>query len=101
MKIIFLIPPSESKNPDGVALEESLSRYFEQPYEIAKNATEKDLKCSGNRYQEAIFLNTNTQTSVVLPAIKRYNGVMFSAINYDNFSQKAKKFFDENFYIIS
>lgn len=46
MKIIFLIPPSEGKNPDGKPICEKTFYNFTKPLEIAKNATEKDLKCS-------------------------------------------------------
>lgn len=46
MKIFFLIPPSEGKNPDGKPIPEKTFYHFEKPFEIAKNATEKDLKCS-------------------------------------------------------
>lgn len=100
-KMIFLIPPSEGKNPDGKPIPENLTFPFEKPHQIAENVSEKDLKCTGNRFNEAIFLNKNISKSVVLPAILRYNGVMFSAFNYENFSEKAKEFFDKNFYIIS
>ena len=86
MKIIFLIPPSEGKNPDGKPIAEKLTYIFDKPVEIAKNASEKDMKCSGNRFAEAIFLNENIEKSVTLPATDRYNGVMFSAINYATLS---------------
>ncbi len=46
MKIFFLIPPSESKNPDGKPIPEQLSYIFDKPFSLAENATEKDLKCS-------------------------------------------------------
>lgn len=101
MKIIFLIPPSEGKNPDGKPICEKTFYNFAKPLEIAKNATEKDLKCSWDRYNEAIFLNSHTEKSVILSAIERYNGVMFSAIDYGSMNENAKIFFDENFLIIS
>lgn len=100
-KILFLIPPSESKNPDGKPIPQKLSYIFEKPKNIAENADEKDLKCGGNRLTEAIFLNKNIENSVVLPAISRYNGVMYSAINYENFDKNSQRYFDENMRIIS
>ncbi|PZM85728.1 hypothetical protein DLH72_01525 [Candidatus Gracilibacteria bacterium] len=102
MKTIFLIPPSEGKNTIGEQKEsEKLSFVFEKPLEISKNATEKDLKCKDKRFEEAIFLNKNIENSKVLESIKRYTGVMFSAIDYENMTEKGKNFFDENFFILS
>ena len=69
--------------------------------EIAKNASEKDLKCKGKRYEEAISLNQHINTSPVLPAIDRYNGVMYSHIGYTDMSELGKAFFDEHFLILS
>lgn len=37
----------------------SLSRETTQPIEIALSASEKDLKCTGKRYAEALELNKN------------------------------------------
>lgn len=102
MKIIFLIPPSEGKNilweKKG---KEELSFIFEKPLNIAKNATEKDLKCTWKRYLEAISLNENIWKSEVLEAIKRYSWVMFNHIDFEGMDKKAKDFFLENFLIIS
>lgn len=102
MKTIFLIPPSEGKNTIWETKEsENLFFVFEKPLEIWQNATEKDLKCKDKRFEEAIFLNTNIEKSEVLEAIKRYTWVMFSAIDYENMTEKWKNFFEENFFILS
>jgi hypothetical protein len=45
MKILFLIPPSEGKNPENLYDLEELTYTFSKPLEIAQNANEKDLKC--------------------------------------------------------
>jgi hypothetical protein len=45
MKIFFLLPPSEGKNSENIYDFESLSFNFDKPFDIAKNVTEKDLKC--------------------------------------------------------
>ena len=92
--MIFLIPPSEGKNKIWEIKEsEKLSFVFEKPLEIAEKATEKDLKCTGKRYEEAIFLNKNILNSWVLEAIKRYDWVMFSNIDFENMTQKWQNFF--------
>ena len=100
--MIFLIPPSEGKNKIWEIKEsEKLFFVFEKPLEIAEKATEKDLKCTGKRYEEAIFLNKNILNSWVLEAIKRYDWVMFSNIDFENMTQKWQNFFQENFLILS
>ena len=101
MKILFLIPPSEWKNTENKFEFESLSFEFDKPLEIAKNASEKDLKCEWNRFEEAIKLNKNIEKSGTIEAIFRYSGVMYNSINYFWMSEKAKIFFDENFLIFS
>ena len=59
------------------------------------------MKCKGKRYKEAISLNKHINTSPVLPAIDRYNGVMYSHIGYTDMSELGKAFFDEHFLILS
>jgi len=88
-KIIFLIAPSESKNTKNEKyLPENLSFHFSKPKEIAENATEKDLKCSGKRYDEAMLLNLTNGNTGVLDAISRYNGVQFKHLDYENLSHE-------------
>lgn len=101
MKIIFLIPPSEGKNLWWKRWKEKLSFLFEKPIDIAQNATQKDLKCSGKRYEQGIELNTNIMWWEKLPAIERYSGVMYNAINYEGMSALWKTYFQEHFLILS
>jgi len=82
MKIIYLLPPSEGKNTWWKQGNENLSFPFEKPLEIAENATQKDLKCKW-------------------PAIERYSGVMYNAIDYVWMPESWKKYFEENFIILS
>lgn len=86
-RLIFLLPPSEGKHPDGRLSEEILSFPHQKPLEIAVGATEKDLKCSGHRYEATKFLNTHITKSTTLPAIERYDGVMFRALSYMHLSE--------------
>ncbi|MDD5213378.1 MAG: peroxide stress protein YaaA [Candidatus Gracilibacteria bacterium] len=101
MKILFLIPPSEGKNPENLYDLEELSFAFPKPLDIAKTATVKDLKCEGKRFAEAIELNKNIEKSGTIEAISRYDGVMYSAINYAGMTEKGKDFFRNNFAIFS
>ena len=66
MKILFLLPPSEGKNHGWDISEEKLSLSFTKPYDIAVNATEKDLKCIGKRYEEGIRLNKIRNYDIVI-----------------------------------
>mgnify|MGYP003871172121 CR=1 FL=1 len=104
-KILFLLPPSEWKNKwEGSNVSEKLSHIFEKPKSIATNATEKDLKCIGKRYEEWINLNKKCielQSENYIEAIQRYSWVMYNAIWYKTLSDTWKKFFDKNFLIFS
>ena len=103
-KVVFLIPPSEGKNTWWTGECESLSFPFKKPEKIAKNASQKDLKCSGKRYEEGIALNKECvalRSNWYIKAIDRYTGVMFNAIWYENMSPPGKQFFESNFLILS
>ncbi len=104
MKILFLLPPSEGKNSQGEIGEEKLSFNFEKPKEIATNVTQKDLKCTGSRFEEWVNLNKHlceTKDFIITPAINRYSGVMYNAIDYAGMDEDWKKYFEENFLIFS
>jgi cytoplasmic iron level regulating protein YaaA (DUF328/UPF0246 family) len=53
-----------------------------QPVELATTASEKDLKCTGQRYAQGMALNRAIHDAPTLPAIQRYDGVMYRAIDY-------------------
>ncbi len=101
MKIIYLLPPSEGKNPGWFYEKEILSFDFEKPNSIAKNATEKDLKCSWKRFFEATDLNKEIWKTGYFSAMDRYSWVMFKNISYFDFTPLEKKYFDDNFLIFS
>lgn len=99
--IYFLLPPSEWKNPWWVLQDTQRSFVFDLPFDIATSATEKDLKCSGKRYEEGMMFNKNIKKGAVLPAIERYSGVMFKAIDYVGMSDQGQQYFDNHFLILS
>lgn len=105
MNILYLLPPSEGKNSWGKSAAESCIYTFEKPCSLALGATQKDLKCSGKRYEEGKKWNTQlcqTPKSVeVLPAIERYSGVMYNAIDYEWMGENAKAYFRKHFLILS
>ena len=99
--ILFLIPPSEGKKMGWKWSSESLSFTFIKPLDISLHASEKDLKCKGNRYEEAMNLNRSIWEWPYMEAIERYSGSMYSAIDYEHMTSKAKSFFRENFIVLS
>lgn len=101
MKLLFLLPPSEWKNSEHFFDSESLTYEFDKPHYIAENATEKDLKCSWKRFEEGIELNKSILKSWTSQAIKRYSWVMYNSIDYEGMSDTGKKFFEDNFAILS
>jgi len=103
-KIFFLLPPSEGKNSENNFQNEELSFNFEKPSDITKSVTEKDLKCSWKRFEEAINFNNElleNKKDIYSEAVKRYFWVMFSAIDYKNMTNNWKGFFENNFLIFS
>jgi cytoplasmic iron level regulating protein YaaA (DUF328/UPF0246 family) len=103
-KILFLLPPSEGKQIWGEHKKEKLSFEFGKPCELVLKASEKDLKCKWERYNEAIELNRSLcewKQKDFLEALKRYSWVMYDAIDYENMTDSWKDFFDKNFLIFS
>jgi len=104
-KIMILIAPSEWKNSwnlnSGNFNNEKLSFYFEKPFKIWENATEKDLKCKWERFQEWIKLNKNIENWPFMKAINRYSWVVFNNINYSKLTELPKKNLEENLFILS
>ena len=104
MKVLFLLPPSEGKASWWDYTKEKLSFKFEKPCDIAKNVTEKDLKCTWARFEEGKNLNISlcewTQKEYI-ESINRYSWVMYNAIDYKNMTEEGKKFFENNFLIFS
>ena len=104
MKTLFLIPPSEWKNSWWKFTEENLYYKFKKPCDIAKNVKEKDLKASGDRFQEWLNLNISLcewEQNHFSYSIERYTWVMFNSIDYENMQNFWKKFFEESFLITS
>jgi len=98
---LFLLPPSEGKQTWWSNDPESTLISCKKPYDIAKNATEKDLKCTWSRYKEWIELNTLISQSSTLPAIERYTWVMFKALDYVWLSEDWKTYADTHICILS
>jgi cytoplasmic iron level regulating protein YaaA (DUF328/UPF0246 family) len=100
-KTLFLLPPSEWKKPESKYKKEYLSFSFSKPNDIANNVTQKDLKCKWDRFLEGLELNKNIEKSETIEAIERYSWVMYNSIAYKNMNEAWKKFFEDNFLILS
>lgn len=101
MKILFLLPPSESKNDFSKYEIEELSYNFIKPIDIANNISKKNMKCTWKRYLEWLELNKNINTSQIIEAINRYNWVMYNYVDYKDMNDKGKIFFSKNFRVFS
>ena len=112
--LLILIPPSEGKNKQGVdkplsIYNLSFSELNDYREKLIKNLisimqTEfppKLLGVKGIALEEAIFSNLSIYKSFTMPAISRYTGVMYDAINYGQLNDFQKSFFNQNVLIIS
>ncbi len=104
MNVLVLIPPSEGKVSGGeqkplehvrdevVSVQKSIltAKHPEKLYGVKKALAFK-----------AHELNKTITTTPTMPAIKRYSGVVYKAIDYDSLSAKAKSFFHVHFRILS
>ena len=91
--LLYLLPPSEWKTSWWQTQPEQLSFVFSKPTNIIEQVTQRDLKCSGKRYEEAIQMNRNIMNSLTLPAISRYSWVMFTAIWYQTMLMSTQEYF--------
>lgn len=103
MKNTFiLLPPSEGKIEGGENNFKNLNKNSEELIKflqenISKEETtklEKAFKVKDKNLDKALHLLNNIQNEKTLPAIKRFNGVMFKAINYDSMSKVQKNNFN-------
>jgi len=98
---LYLIPPSEWKCVGGEQKSMHRTFDFELPVSFAVDPTEKDLKCTGKRYEEAVQLNRSLSFSPVMKSIERYTGVFYTALGYASMDQKQKWCIDNYVLIVS
>lgn len=115
---IILLPPSEGKKKRGdESMPLRLVKNFKQ-YNYFKNlwiereeiygklreaitkSSFKDLEkifdLKGKNLQDVIEITSDLLNQETMPAIQRYNGVMFNAIDYINMNENKKKNFEES-----
>ena len=102
-KLKILIPPSEGKKEGGIFENDSgfssITRLLIKKIEAFDGDKEKLYGVKGKNLQKAIKINSKILNSKTLPAIKRYSGVVFNAIDYETL--KNKKLFDRRVLIMS
>lgn len=110
-----LLPPSETKisgggnshlNAQSLAFNEQLQNSRESVlaalHELSQNIDEAAIKLkTGARSKELIKNNLVLKYSPTLPAIKRYTGVLFDAIEYETLATQEREWINKNVYIQS
>ncbi len=100
MKTIILLPPSEGKNSGGEGKLESVQPTTLTLLKSIKDADPQKLYgLKEKALADAIETNKNILSSGLLPAIKRYKGVVYQGIDYN--SLENKKLFCERIRIVS
>lgn len=115
---IILLPPSESKKEKGdetkpyrivknnkkynsfIELETDREYVYNKLREAISSLLEKDLEkifdVKGKNLQTSIEIISDLLNEETMPAIERYTGVMFNAINYQSLNEKEKENFNKN-----
>ncbi len=105
-RTLYLIPPSEWKCIGWVECTDKI-RYNDLlcvwlfPTEIARNASEKDLKCTWRRYQQWVELNALIEKWPLMHAKERYTWVMYKAIDCWTLTEAEQVYFDDHVCIVS
>ncbi|BDQ38188.1 hypothetical protein SYK_25480 [Pseudodesulfovibrio nedwellii] len=101
MKIIILIPPSEGKADGGNDKSlKSVSGVVADLIEAIKEADPNKLYgLKEKALEKAITVNKEVLSSKTMPAIERYTGVVYDAIDYQTLKNKSD--FDKKVFIVS
>ena len=112
--MIILLPPSETKRPGGVgvsidkaaiiwaALEPAREALYSALGELCKNsdAAAKALGLGKKNLHEA-SLNLELLTAPTMPALQRYTGVLYDALDFDSLRPEALQRADQQLFIQS
>jgi len=112
--LLVLLPPSETKRPGGVgvsidklaiiwaALDPARVEIFSR-LDVLLESPETAIRSLklGNKPDHALEAMATLQTSPTMPAIERYSGVLFEALDYTTLSEKAKTRVERQLFIQS
>jgi cytoplasmic iron level regulating protein YaaA (DUF328/UPF0246 family) len=104
MKYTILIPPSEGKATGGHHSPIEPSSAIQSMIETLQQYSgdqQKLLGVKGVALDMAIQTNKDILTSKTLPAIERYTGVVYKALDYPSLPAPAQKFADNHIRIVS
>lgn len=105
-KVRILIPPSEGKQPGGDhpplkdwpdGSEEMLTRLAK----VKSAEWEKLLGVKGKVLAQAVAANREIRTAPTLPAIERYSGVVYTALDYPSLKKSEQDFLNRYVRIVS
>lgn len=105
-EIRILIPPSEGKLPGGQGepmqnLPEVSSEMISKMSKVKQRDWGKILGVKGKALEAAIHVNNHLLTSKTMPAIQRYNGVVYKGIDYPSLDLKEQQYFNQHVRIVS
>ena len=112
---LILLPPSEGKASGGMgppisldsmsfpSLNTTRSLLIRALHEInsSQNTAQKLLGVKDKALLNAMSANSKIESSSTMPAIRRYTGVMYDAIEYESLNKKQMKDFNDNVLIMS
>ena len=112
--MLILLPPSETKRPGGVgisidkaaiiwaALDPARDQLINSLAELCQDESlAKKALGLGKKSAQDIQLNLNLMTSPTMPALQRYSGVLYEALEYESLSDAALKRANEKLFIQS
>ena len=112
--MLILLPPSETKRSGGVGISIDKAAIIWAALDPARDQLIKSLAdlCRdesiakkalglGKKSAQDIQLNLNLMTSPTMPALQRYTGVLYQALDYESLSDAALKRANEKLFIQS
>lgn len=112
--MLILLPPSETKRPGGVGISIDKLAIIWAALDPARdqlisalNLLCQDQKAAikalslGKQSSQDIYLNLNLMTAPTMPAIQRYTGVLYGALDFDSLSEAGKQRVSEKLFIQS
>lgn len=112
--MLILLPPSETKRPGGVgisidkaaiiwaALDPTRDQLIRSLSQLCLDqAAAVEALGLGAKSAQEIELNLNLMTSPTMPALQRYSGVLYQALDYSSLSAAALKRANERLFIQS